>query len=69
MKKLTNDEVFALSGAIVYYSKTMDIPEMRREPTVDNLRWLCRNIGVRNSEHPNFEIVENLLFTLLTNIN
>lgn len=68
-KKLGDDEKFALMEAIVFHSKTMDIPEMRREPTVDNLRWLNRNIAVRNSKHPDFETVENLLYTLLTNIN
>ena len=68
-KKLSEDEKIALIQAIVFHSKTMYIPELRREPTIDNLRWLNRNIRVYNSKHPDFETVENLLYTLLININ
>ena len=32
----------------------MDVPEMRKDVTnAANLRWLNRNIMIRNSEHPN----------------
>jgi hypothetical protein len=33
--------------------ESMDVPEMRRDVSNDsNLRWLNRNLMVRNSEHP-----------------
>lgn len=32
----------------------MDVPEVRRGKTMDNARWLLRNIGVRNHRHPDF---------------
>ena len=39
----------------------MDVPSSRRNVDVcsenfgNNVRWLLRNLGVRNSEHPQFE--------------
>jgi len=34
---------------------TMDIPDMRRDITdISNVRWLLRNIGVRNSKNVAF---------------
>lgn len=33
----------------------MDIPQMRRDTTKEaNVRWLLRNIAVRNTRHPEF---------------
>ena len=45
--------------------KDMDIPIRRRDVTeLDNVRWLLRNLGVRNGDHPQFtmsiEILKNL---------
>ena len=31
--------------------KGMDVPARRKE----DVRWLARNLGVRNSEHPGFQ--------------
>jgi hypothetical protein len=42
--------------------KPMALPERRKDvKNRDNIRWLLRNLGVRNKEHPNFEPVVALL--------
>lgn len=38
---------------------TMEIPQMRLERR--DWRWMMRNIGVRNSEHPNLKETVKLL--------
>ena len=44
----------------------MDLPAMRRELSVRNIRWLLRNIRVRNSKHPRIvEVFEELKRLLL----
>jgi len=36
--------------------KTMDVPEIRTNTERgQNLQWLLRNLGVRNSEHPAYK--------------
>lgn len=35
----------------------MDIPAFRKELTPSNIRWLLRNIRVRNGQHPDIEEV------------
>jgi hypothetical protein len=36
----------------------MAIPEIRRDTTKpENVRWLLRNLGVNNQDHPSFEMV------------
>lgn len=40
---------------------SMDIPEARRELTRANIRWLQRNAGVRNGNHPDLKLLLNLL--------
>ncbi len=48
----------------------MDLPAMRRDVTSEgNLRWLTRNILVRNSNHPQVSEACSLLKTLLRSIN
>jgi hypothetical protein len=42
----------------------MDIPEMRREPTIMYVRWLLRNLAVRNKNHPKFNEVMSVLKTI-----
>ncbi len=45
----------------------MDLPAMRRELSVRNIRWLLRNIRVRNSNHPRIaEVFEELKRLLLS---
>lgn len=45
---------------------TMDIPAMRRDTgDINNLRWLSRNVPMRNASHPQFrELMELLRVTL-----
>jgi hypothetical protein len=38
---------------------TMEIPQMRLERR--DWKWMMRNIGVRNSQHPNFKETVKLL--------
>jgi len=40
---------------------TMDVPELRKT----DLRWLLRNLTIRNSENSNFERVISLIKKLL----
>ena len=44
----------------------MDVPSMRRDVTVaSNLRWLQRNLAVRNSQRPNMSAAFVLIRDLL----
>jgi hypothetical protein len=46
--------------------KGMDLPIQRKtQTTPHNIRWLSRNLGVRNSEHPKFQEAKLLLVKLL----
>ena len=37
--------------------KDMDIPVLRRDTSkAENIRWLLRNLGIRNSDHPQFQV-------------
>ena len=40
---------------------TMDIPEFRKEITASNVRWLLRNLRVRNAQHANINETINAL--------
>ena len=45
---------------------TMDIPTMRRDTgDISNLRWLHRNVGIQNANHPQFHELRNILNQLL----
>ena len=47
----------------------MDIPETRRDITKgENLRWLSRNLGIRNSDHPNLAAAEAEIRKLLKSL-
>ena len=35
--------------------KDMDVPKIRRKLSLENGLWLLRNLGIRNSEHPEFQ--------------
>jgi len=37
--------------------ENMDVPEMRR----NDLGWLTRNLAIRNSEHPGFELASDIV--------
>ena len=43
----------------------MEVPAMRKETTIANLRWLQRNLAVQNSEHPLFSTARTLLKEIL----
>ena len=43
----------------------MVIPKVRRDTTnPENVRWVLRNLGVQNQDHPRFEIVCTILKNL-----
>jgi len=44
---------------------TMDIPDMRKDLNQVNIRWLNRNILIRNSEHPEIERAIKIIRGLL----
>ena len=47
-----------------------DLPEHRKMiTTVHNLRWLLRNLGVRNSENPKFDETISLIKKMLVEKN
>jgi hypothetical protein len=43
----------------------MDVPELRQELTDENLRWLQRNLGIRNSLHKDFPMSAMIIRWLL----
>ena len=44
----------------------MDLPTSRTDLSkMDNLRWLVRNMGVRNSDHPQFHSELRRILTLI----
>ena len=47
----------------------MDLPAMRREINESNLRWMMRNIRVRNGNHPRIKEVLGELKRLLLACN
>jgi hypothetical protein len=45
-----------------FFLNTMDVPSARRDVTDPaNLRWLSRNLAVRNSLHPDLKPCLNLI--------
>lgn len=40
--------------------ETMDVPELRK----GDMKWLVRNLPIRNSEHPDLDEAKRLLFKL-----
>ena len=43
----------------------MDVPEMRKTITAENLRWLNRNLAIRNKNHPMFKTARTLLSDIM----
>ena len=43
----------------------MDIPNMRRELTPRNLKWLNRNMAANNKDHPMFQTARTILTDIL----
>lgn len=46
---------------LVVITSTMDVPENKK----GDVRWLSRNLGVRNSEHPQFREAMSLVRQLM----
>ena len=44
---------------------TMDLPEMRKKITFSNLRWLSRNMAIRNKNHPLFMAAKGIITSIL----
>ena len=43
----------------------MNIPENRRDLTLENLRWLSRNLAINNCDHKSFHKAKVLIAELL----
>lgn len=41
--------------------KDMDVPASRKEITVDNCLWLCRNLFIRNGNNISFGAAKHLI--------
>jgi len=51
-----------MEDRLKFFLNTMDVPPLRRDVSKEaNLRWLQRNLAVRNSEHPDFRPTMTLL--------
>jgi len=44
-------------GDLVKVLDTMEVPALRKELTTTNVRWLLRNLRVRNAQHPDINEV------------
>ena len=42
-------------GDLVKVLDTMEVPALRKELTTTNVRWLLRNLRVRNAQHPDID--------------
>ena len=50
--------------------KDMDIPDRRRDVAEpENVRWLLRNLGARNSDHPQFKVTIEFLKKLFKSMH
>ena len=49
---------------LVEIMNEMDIPSLRKELTKANVRWLLRNVRVRNNNHPKINEVVAALKTI-----
>ena len=44
-------------GNLIKILDTMEIPALRKALTTPNVRWLLRNLRVRNAQHPDINEV------------
>jgi len=63
--ELTEDDAQRRRAALATMLNMMDIPTSRKEPTQANLRWLTRNINVRNVDNPMVQPAKDLIKWLL----
>ena len=57
MMKLLPEKKSALKTLLQQF----DIPESRRELRSPDIRWLSRNLGIKNSDNPMFETAMGLI--------
>ena len=57
-----NASDFPLSGPRGVLARTFDVPDSRRDITnLSNVRWLLRNLRVKNSTHAKIDETLNML--------
>ena len=62
----TIDDVQRRESALATLLEQMDVPAFRRNTSQgSNVRWLNRNLGIRNSKNPMFAVTMNLIKWLL----
>jgi len=44
--------------------REMEVPDHRRGLTETNVKWLLRNLAIRNQSHPNYNAVNGALFEI-----
>jgi hypothetical protein len=64
---MNSDTISRKKSALSTLLGHMDIPKMRRELTPSNIRWLGRNLGVRNGDHPMFPTARAMIIWLQRN--
>lgn len=62
-------EQFEIEVELAQLLVDMDIPELRRELTYQNLTWLGRNLGFRNSLNTNYVSSITMIIKLLKKYN
>ena len=61
---------FGETDMTITLPKNMDIPLFRRDVSKpENVQWLLRNLGVRNSDHPKFKISIEILKKLFKSMH
>ena len=61
---ITEEDVARKESALKTLLDMMDVPELRKSLTDGNVRWLRRNLAVRNGKHPMFSVANELLVWL-----
>ncbi len=57
-------------SALKTFLEQMDVPESRMDTfRQENIRWLARNLGIRNKKHPMFLTAMELIKWILKNEN
>ena len=63
---ITEEDIRRKASALKTILEQMDIPEMRRDTSSEfHLRWISRNVRIRNSDHPMYETAREMIKTLL----
>lgn len=60
----TLDDTRMKQWELIVLLEGMDVPKARMVMTDANLRWLNRNLFIRNSEHPSFSAAVKLIADL-----